>query len=197
MVYNCKKCGSGRLKIDQTYPYHDIYECQGCNHSTHTRIEDCCRKPFPITAIIRYDHDRYALYHQCLTCGGAEKTKPLKSKDYSERIRGDFNQDRFEEWKAEKREESNMIYESLRHANYKNTNAYKYHAYLQSDEWKAKRTLVLTRDNNLCQLCKTEPALDIHHLRYDNLYNEPQCTLCLVIGYIIFFNFFLLDLFIL
>jgi 5-methylcytosine-specific restriction endonuclease McrA len=173
MVYGCKKCGSGQIKIDRTYPYHDIYECVDCNHSGHTRIEECCRKPLLVVAIVRNDHGRYALYRQCLNCGGAIKTKPLKSKDYGGQIRGDFNQDRFEEWKFEKSTESNVIYESLRRANYKNTNAYKYHTYLQSEEWNAKRTLVLNRDNNLCQLCKTEPALDVHHLTYDNLYNEP------------------------
>jgi len=173
MVYNCKKCGSGNIKIDETYPYHDIYECLNCNHFGHTRIEECCRKPWLVVAIVRYDHDRFALYHQCLNCGGAEKTKHLKSKDYQEQIRGDFNHDRFEEWKAERNVESNMIYGNLRNANYKNTNAYKYHTYLQSEEWKARRILVLSRDNNLCQLCRTEPALDVHHLKYDNLYDEP------------------------
>ncbi|ALL05600.1 hypothetical protein AQ505_08905 [Pedobacter sp. PACM 27299] len=173
MGYNCNKCGSGKLKIDGTYPYHDIYECLDCNYLGHTRIEDCCRRPFLVVAIVHYDHDRYALYHQCLNCGGAEKTKHLKTKEYGSQIRGDFNQDRFEEWKVGKSEESNMIYGSLRHANYQNSNSYKYHTYLLSEEWKAKRALVLSRDHNLCKLCNTEPALDIHHLTYDNLYNEP------------------------
>ncbi|MBB5623736.1 5-methylcytosine-specific restriction endonuclease McrA [Pedobacter cryoconitis] len=97
----------------------------------------------------------------------------MKSKDYSEQIRGEFNQWRFDEWKAVKSEEGNSIYESLRLSNYKNSNAYKYHQYLNSDEWKARRLLVLDRDNNLCQSCKNEKAEDIHHLSYENLYNEP------------------------
>ena len=173
MIYNCKKCGTGRLKIDQTYPYHDIYECLDCNHPAHISIQDCCRTPFTIVTIHRYDHDRYALYHQCLNCGGAERTKPLSQKEFGEQIRGEFNQDFFQEWKNQKKAESTMLYESLKYANYQNTNAYKYHQYLQSYEWKSKRKLVLNRDNNLCQICKTEQALDIHHLRYENLYNEP------------------------
>jgi 5-methylcytosine-specific restriction endonuclease McrA len=173
MMYQCKKCGSGKIKIDETYPYHDIYECLDCKHTCYSRIEDCCREPMLVVAIVRYDHDRFALCHQCLNCGGAEKTKHLKAKDYTEQIRGDFNQSRFEEWKTKKREESNGIYEGLKHSNYKNTRVYKYLTYLQSDKWKAKRTLVLIRDHNLCQQCRIEPALDIHHLTYDNLYNEP------------------------
>ncbi|KAA8475690.1 HNH endonuclease [Arcticibacter tournemirensis] len=66
-----------------------------------------------------------------------------------------------------------MIYQSLWHNNYKNTTAYKYYTYLNSPEWKEKRTLVLNRDHHLCQRCRIEPALDVHHLTYKNLYNEP------------------------
>lgn len=173
MVQTCKKCKGNNLKIDSTYCYHDIYECLDCSFLGHSGIEECCRNPFLVVSILRYDHDRYSLYHQCLNCGGASKTKHLKSKDYSENIRAEFSEQRFDNWKFEKITESNLIYEGIRHSNYKNTRAYRYYEYLTSDEWKKKRIKVMERDDFLCQICKTEKANDIHHLTYENLFNEP------------------------
>ena len=46
-------------------------------------------------------------------------------------------------------------------------------AYLSSPEWKAKRKLVLKRDNYTCQGCGSIGALECHHIRYDNLTQEP------------------------
>ncbi|WP_377477665.1 HNH endonuclease [Olivibacter oleidegradans] len=57
--------------------------------------------------------------------------------------------------------------------NYLNSKYYKYKNYLLSVEWKEKRRLVLERDNSLCQHCMTATAENIHHLKYDNLFNEP------------------------
>ena len=173
MIYKCKSCRSGNLKIDNTYPYHDLYNCQACHRVGYSKLEECCRNPRQIVAILRHDHNLSFLYHQCLNCGGAEKTKPLKSKEYSEQIRSEFNQWSFEEWKDLKKTEGNEIYEGIKHSNYKNSNRYKYHQYLLSDDWKEKRKLVLERDNNICQFCRILTAVDVHHLHYGNLFNEP------------------------
>lgn len=56
--------------------------------------------------------------------------------------------------------------------------------YTRSKEWKAKRQLVLNRDNNLCQQCGSDGdgrSLHVHHLTYKNFKNEPLedlITLC-------------------
>lgn len=47
----------------------------------------------------------------------------------------------------------------------------KYKLYLESDEWKHRRILVLERDNYLCQSCH-EPANEVHHLTYAHVGNE-------------------------
>lgn len=135
---NCKKCGSTKNGVDSNYTYLDIFECLDCNHLGHLPIENCCRTPFLIVAIDRYDHDRYSLFHQCLTCGGAFKTRHLKSKEFGEQIRSDFNAFRFIEWKSQKSIESNLIYEGLKNSNHRNSNAYKYNTYLKSDNWREK-----------------------------------------------------------
>lgn len=184
MAYNCKKCGKGNIDHDYTYPYHDIYTCKDCGHAWHARIDDCCRRPFPIVTILRYDPSRFSLYHQCLNCGGAYKTKHLKAKIYNKEIRAEFNEWRFDEWKKYRNEESDQIYEGIKYTNYTLSKTYKYHQYLFSDEWKEKRDKVMDRDNHLCQCCKTAKAEDVHHLTYDNLFNEPLedllalCRLC-------------------
>lgn len=49
----------------------------------------------------------------------------------------------------------------------------KYNEYLNSEKWKVKRKKVLERDNYLCQACLTNKAEQIHHLTYNNIYDEP------------------------
>lgn len=41
-----------------------------------------------------------------------------------------------------------------------------YEAYLQSDEWKAKRIKVLERDDYTCQACLERHAHEVHHRSY-------------------------------
>ncbi|ARV16876.1 hypothetical protein BTO07_09540 [Polaribacter sp. SA4-12] len=48
----------------------------------------------------------------------------------------------------------------------------KYNEYLLSEKWKTKRNEVLKRDNSLCRVCKEKKAEDVHHLTYENLFNE-------------------------
>jgi len=57
----------------------------------------------------------------------------------------------------------------------------KYKAYLLSDEWKAKREIVLKRDKYKCRACGSTKKLNVHHLTYKNIFNEnPKelLTLC-------------------
>lgn len=48
-----------------------------------------------------------------------------------------------------------------------------YEPYLNSDEWKSKRDLVLKRDSFLCQSCLTSKATQVHHTTYKHVFNEP------------------------
>ena len=56
-----------------------------------------------------------------------------------------------------------------------------YQEYLQSREWKQKRSEVLFRDGHSCQLCGDEEDLQIHHLTYNRVGDEALfdlVTLC-------------------
>jgi len=47
-----------------------------------------------------------------------------------------------------------------------------YQEYLRSAAWKAKRQLVIDRENNLCQGCKESSIDEVHHATYCNAGNE-------------------------
>jgi len=48
-----------------------------------------------------------------------------------------------------------------------------YNPYLNSDEWQDKRRKVLNRDGFLCQSCLINEAVQVHHLTYAHVFNEP------------------------
>lgn len=53
--------------------------------------------------------------------------------------------------------------------------------YLKSKEWKAKKRQVHLRDNYRCRVCHTFEHLNVHHIKYSSLTNEPLdhlVTLC-------------------
>lgn len=52
-------------------------------------------------------------------------------------------------------------------------NTTKYHQYLRSDRWGLKRLCVLGRAGYRCERCRQYGYLEIHHLTYANLFNEP------------------------
>jgi hypothetical protein len=49
----------------------------------------------------------------------------------------------------------------------------RYEKYLKSKAWRDKRDQVLERDDLLCQVCCINNAEHVHHLTYNNVYNEP------------------------
>lgn len=53
-----------------------------------------------------------------------------------------------------------------------------YQNYLNSEEWKDKRRLVLMRDNYNCNDCANR-AREVHHLTYDNLHTEKEIDDCI------------------
>ena len=63
----------------------------------------------------------------------------------------------------------------------------KYQEYIRSPEWKQKRREALERVDHKCQKCghtKWSRRLNVHHLTYEHLMNEPPedlkvvCTVC-------------------
>jgi hypothetical protein len=56
-----------------------------------------------------------------------------------------------------------------------------YRLYLDSKKWKYKRKRIKRRDGWRCHVCGNKEFLHVHHLTYDNLFNERKSdlvTLC-------------------
>jgi len=47
-----------------------------------------------------------------------------------------------------------------------------YNAYLCTDEWWQRRSLVMDRANEICEGCRTSRATQVHHLTYKHVTNE-------------------------
>jgi 5-methylcytosine-specific restriction endonuclease McrA len=170
----CLKCNSYLISFRENFDYHDYFECVACGYWTFKKIDDCCRKPLKIVAINWKTNKIFFLYEQCLNCGGAiNRDKPLSKLKYGEKIKSDFNNSRFEKWRENKNNEGNKLAKQKSNYNFINSPKYKYYLYLTSDLWKLKREQVKLRDKYICQICFINGADDVHHLTYENKFNEP------------------------
>lgn len=61
------------------------------------------------------------------------------------------------------------------------TNQIAYKSYLATDHWKNKRFAVLEQRGCKCEKCG-EWGNEIHHLTYENLWNEPLTDLQVLCG---------------
>jgi 5-methylcytosine-specific restriction endonuclease McrA len=48
-----------------------------------------------------------------------------------------------------------------------------YDRYLRSPQWQGKKFDVFRRDGYICQICKSNPASQVHHLTYERFGDEP------------------------
>jgi len=167
----CLKCSIENSLMYQS-EFHDVYGCDKCKKQRAIQIDDCCRSPLKIV-IVEQTEKTIRLLHQCVMCGGiVNRHLPLSRKKYGDDIREEMNEYRFQEWKQRVHDDYLLIKEDIDKNNFEHSRYGKYMAYLGSPEWKTKRQMVLKRDSYLCQSCKQKEAVDVHHLSYDNLYNE-------------------------
>jgi len=52
--------------------------------------------------------------------------------------------------------------------------------YYKSEEWRQQKIFALHRANNRCEWCGLSHSLELHHLTYDNLYNEKPKDLIIL-----------------
>jgi hypothetical protein len=142
-----------------------------CFALTSSKIKDCvCDRPNHIVVIEHYGDQKTRLFYQCSHCGYADRSKQLANDTHSLKIRGEFNNQLYEERAVIISDEQKEI--SDRFIIFKNSKYYEYHAYLLSDRWKELRQQVFARDNGICLYCKTSPAEQVHHKHYLTLYKE-------------------------
>lgn len=168
------ECG-GNFKDFKT----NIFTGRMCNDCLSCEVLDngnCCNSPnikFVNQPNKNGDPIKKSL---CYTCGKTKiikmrystewKTLPIVTVDASESLKDiafSRKQDFYEYVKRERQIRFDLESEKRRD---------QYNEYLKSDQWRALRTKVLSRDNFICQSCLTEKAAEVHHLTYDNLFNE-------------------------
>lgn len=175
MSEKCIRCGEQNFVIVSEHRFHTIFRCISCTYLMPIRIEDCCRNPFLNVTIDNKNQERIRLHRQCQNCGGyLDRTRPLSHKQYSSKIRFEFSHINFSSWNNDRNDELRNLWESVKEDNNTSSRFGKYSTYIQSDKWKDIRSDVLERDQNLCQECKTNPAVEVHHKTYENLFNEKM-----------------------
>jgi 5-methylcytosine-specific restriction endonuclease McrA len=66
---------------------------------------------------------------------------------------------------------------SVRRARIAELHAMSYAEYRRTPEWKARRSRVLIRAGNKCELCNATGQLDVHHRSYEHYTQEPLSSL--------------------
>ena len=145
----------------------------------HDRLWDCKHDQSEVR--IKHTLGGPRFKRQCLTCGRGvgEWIKKLLIP----------NPDFVPPWDDSIEQARNDIANSLREArlrcqqNHQSDFWEKYTAYLKSEQWQTKRRKVLECDNHLCQACLIRRAVQVHHLTYDHVFNEPcfdLVSVCLI-----------------
>lgn len=169
--YFCNKCSTEYEKVYEI-EFHNIYECPNCKYQKAMKIDDCCRHPNKIVIIDNTKKTKRLLY-QCKRCGGiVNKNLPLPFNKFEDQIKDEINIYRFDEWAEKQRYDYLLVKDALEENNYRFSKWGIYNEYLSSKEWRAKRILVLKRDDYKCQACKIASAEEVHHLTYANIYKE-------------------------
>lgn len=171
---NCPKCNE-TLKTHILNNF-EIKFCQNC--WDHIQYNMYCKNHSPEYVKVKYSNDSIHIKKQCLECGKVEsklypkaKVKNWKNFPFSKIIETE-SEDFYKPLK--------QIYERYhkKGKDFKQSSRFsaflnEHSEYLETDGWKKKRSLVLKRDNNICQSCLDNKAIEVHHKSYKYWKNKP------------------------
>lgn len=169
---------------------HDtLVYCDNCFKSFGRYITEkkCCNNPdrqFAFREVDDKTNDKHIqLVTQCVSCGNADGNSiSQKGKDLSEVKFIDYDLEfaqstlrnlRFFEVEEEFREKCFEYNEARPELLDEGVKFENYDVYRKSRKWKDKTGKVLKRDNHTCKSCGEAPAQAVHHITYDNIYDEP------------------------
>ncbi len=109
---------------------------------------------------------------QCLRCG--EHVSNSISHSQISETPPEADRTLAERWYAEKEKAYNALIQRFVIKQKTKDTAFfqKYNTYLVSEGWQKKRSTVLKRANNVCEGCLDRQATQVHHLTYNNVFNE-------------------------
>ena len=123
---------------------------------------------------------RPAYYRQCIRCGhagNAISTKTGRAEFQSGAI--PFFDDELEhQWHAKKSAEYIATYQKI-----EPSLRAEYDAYLASDAWGARRSIVLARARSICECCEYYSATQVHHKIYERIGQELDTDLMAVCNF--------------
>lgn len=133
----------------------------------------CDHKTVSLPRLRKTANNTFQLRRQCLVCGepvGNPVSKLTAIRDNHNNTPLDFDETLFKsgEEKREKYWKQRRLERDRQREQYKQA----YYEYLNSDEWRERRLLVLKRCGYVCEGCLMRPALHIHHLTYANVGDE-------------------------
>lgn len=108
--------------------------------------------------------------YQCMTCGSS-RNQPLSHervrREFSDQQIPDFDDEIEMRYRERRLEEADAERGDKRAAFLR-----EYSAYLKGPEWAEKRRLVMQRCRGTCEGCGKRPAVEVHHLTYDHVFDE-------------------------
>ena len=129
--------------------------CERCKHEKFAKV----------SVVISNGNTQFR--YQCVNCGKLNGQAMTRS----EAVDRDGNPPPL--WNAAldavNREKMKAIYEE-KNAKFLAYNGY--HGYLNSDNWHAKRKMIMDRADGICEACLVSAATEVHHMTYDNVYDE-------------------------
>lgn len=168
----------GGEKIEHSRKCDVFIECTTCFFGRTKQLDSCCTQPNIIFVNQPNINGNPSKKPYCTNCGYTTKpvkfingnehlTLPLITKTQSDKQVDERHAIRlkFNAWLKEKREKQISKLEQEYTQDYQN--------YLLTPKWKDKRAKVLKRDNFICQSCLDSPAVDVHHLTYLRIFDEP------------------------
>lgn len=154
-----------KLIKERNKAYDEHYDKFNCPHVTKE-----LRKQIIADGSTRY-------VYQCIFCGHSQG-QPIK-KDKAFELSGDCEPPDFDlsikdNWDYRKKCDHDKIEQDyLRKRQNKDTEFWKgYDAYLKTEEWKEIRKKVLFRAQDICEGCRENHAIHVHHLSYEHVGNE-------------------------
>lgn len=185
---DCPNCNCQTKSEDKTIAFYHL--CEKCYFRGISYPNNCCffidNKPVKLyeNEIEEYQStDKYLVYNQCQSCG-RKNGSALKKANFNKEDLSCFDEELVEKTQNLRNEikEYAKEIEKQKIEDRRDTFWNDYADYLKSEDWKIKRELVLKRDNNLCQSCLCETAMEVHHKVGIFRKNEPLFSLVSLCG---------------
>lgn len=168
----CNICNTDMVEFNLIYE--NFYYCSNCDKSIVIKTNSCCNLPNLQYRKSITQNGNFQLYKQCLNCGYVPRRLYKFKNDNNINIDEIQLLDKLRSDAAISNQIDSMKNMSLTISNIKKTLFFsKLNQYYNTDKWKLKREKVLKRDNFLCQACLNKKAIQVHHLTYKHVFDEP------------------------